>query len=629
MTLGILSQDRLAKAFEDYPESRSLEDIDDLADFLEQIGMLTPFQARSLRENRLADLVMDNYLILDRLGQGGMGMVFRAMHKRMKRVVAIKVLNQETKHNEDNLARFQREVESIARLNHPGIMQAYDADTGPLGFFLVLEFVEGSDLEKVVRKNGPLEVPEAIDAILQAALALQYVHDQGMVHRDIKPPNLMRTRQGQIKVADMGLVRMAATAEPQAHTAELTKEFTIAGTLEYMAPEQAEDTRGVDHRADIYSLGCTLYYILVGKDIYPAKSVIDKILAHRAKPIPSLCSLRPDVPKALDDIFQKMVAKDTDSRYQTMTALAKDLQALVSQLGVGMSKQIQSTVAMDSPETKAEVNYQATATIQIEGAGRVLLLEPSRAQGIVIASQIKKLGFPSVQVCATAKDALEQISRGGCQAVLSSLHLPDMPGLEFLAKATKILGSGNIPRVLTTSEINPELQAEAEKLGIKLLKKPFHPEDLKTVLVAPGDGPAKTLSLDPNAAPQKILLVDDSPSARRRMITTLAKMGFPTPQEAGNGQEGLQWAQTGNFDLVITDFHMPQMDGKELVEKIHANQALKNLTVMLVTCDTDSFLLDPIRSLHQVKIISKSLPGSELEKAFMAHWKSCKQGQKC
>jgi len=265
---GVLHKDEIDSAFEKYPEAASIDDRDALGDFLEQIGLITAFQAGELRNKRIADLAMANYLILDRLGEGGMGTVFRARHKRMRRIVALKVLNPEIQENPDHLQRFQREIETLARLNHPGVIQAYDADFGPSGFFLVLELVEGNDLDGIVRKNGPLPVSEAIDAMIQSAKALQYVHDQGMVHRDIKPQNLMRNRQGDIKVADLGLVRLAEAESADDHNKQgLTQQFTIAGTLEFMAPEQAENTSGVDNRADIYSLGCSLYYILAGKNV--------------------------------------------------------------------------------------------------------------------------------------------------------------------------------------------------------------------------------------------------------------------------------------------------------------------------------------------------------------------------
>ena len=324
---GVIHKDEIDSALEKYPESAGIDDRDALGDFLEQIGLITAYQAGELRNQRIADLVMDNYLILDRLGEGGMGTVFRARHKRMRRIVAIKVLNPEIQENADHLQRFQREIETLARLNHQGVIQAYDADFGPSGFFLVLEFVEGSDLDGIVRKHGPLPVGEAIDAMIQSAKALQYVHDQGMVHRDIKPQNLMRNRQGNIKVADLGLVRLneAESAEDQ-NKQGLTQQFTIAGTLEFMAPEQAENTSGVDNRADIYSLGCSLYYILAGKNVYTGKSVMDKLMAHMTHPIPSIREIRPDVPEKLDAVFKKMVAKTVDQRYQTMNEVIADLE---------------------------------------------------------------------------------------------------------------------------------------------------------------------------------------------------------------------------------------------------------------------------------------------------------------
>ncbi|MFZ9793185.1 MAG: serine/threonine protein kinase, partial [Gemmataceae bacterium] len=164
--LGIVNKDEITSAFESHAEAKELDDRDALGDFLEQIGLLTAYQARVMRDKLSEDLVMDNYLIMDRLGEGGMGKVFKARHKRMRRIVAIKVLNPEIQENPDHLQRFQREVESLAKLNHPNVIQAYDADIGKFGSYLVLEFVEGSDLDRIVRKSGPLPVNQAVDSII-------------------------------------------------------------------------------------------------------------------------------------------------------------------------------------------------------------------------------------------------------------------------------------------------------------------------------------------------------------------------------------------------------------------------------------------------------------------------------
>src|SRR6185369_1273125 len=183
-----------------------------------------------------------NYVILDKLGQGGMGVVLKAEHKRMKRLVALKVLSPAFTKTPEALRRFQREVEAAAKLRHPNIVAADDADAAGGVHFLVMEYVEGSDLSALVKKSGPLPVEKALHCILQAARGLEYAHGEGIIHRDIKPANLLLDNKGTVKILDMGLARVAASAAGEGQ-ADLTGAGQIVGTVDYMAPEQAMNTR--------------------------------------------------------------------------------------------------------------------------------------------------------------------------------------------------------------------------------------------------------------------------------------------------------------------------------------------------------------------------------------------------
>ena len=654
---GVLHKDEIDSAFEKYPEAASIDDRDALGDFLEQIGLITAFQAGELRNKRVADLVMANYLILDRLGEGGMGTVFRARHKRMRRIVALKVLNPEIQENPDHLQRFQREIETLARLNHPGVIQAYDADFGPSGFFLVLELVEGSDLDGIVRKNGPLPVSEAIDAMIQSAKALQYVHDQGMVHRDIKPQNLMRNRQGDIKVADLGLVRLTEAESTDDNNKQgLTQQFTIAGTLEFMAPEQAENTSGVDNRADIYSLGCSLYYILAGKNVYTGKSVMDKLMAHMTHPIPSIRELRTDVSEKLDNIFMKMVAKTVDQRYQTMNEVVVDLENIkmmekvsnVAPTNIVITPQTAQpetdtgTAFFDTPIAKRapsesegtlifnpgqktsiqnNLNNAATAFIerpsqstvelsQIDSA-KVLLVEPSKLQGMMISNQLKSLGIADVKLALSGEDAFEQFSKGGYKAIVCSQNLPDCSGIELAQKIKATPSGKGISFILITSNIDNEMEALAAKVDFKILRKPFTPEQLKSTL--PVNAPTVTQPTVFQPTTKTVLLVDDSSFARKRMLGILKTLGFDDVVEAVDGSKGLAMAQSRPFLFIVSDFHMPILDGKGFVESLSQDPKLKNIPVLLITSEPDSFLLDPIRNLKSCRILSKSAEASALK----------------
>ncbi|HVS36336.1 MAG TPA: protein kinase [Gemmataceae bacterium] len=271
------------------------------------------------------------YRVLGLLGQGGMGAVYKAEHRHMGRVVALKVINPGLVGSEAAVQRFRQEVQTAARLTHPNIVTAYDADHAGGLHFLVMEFLDGESLDEYLRRKNVLPVAEACDYARQAALGLQHAHELGMVHRDVKPHNLMRTPDGRVKILDFGLARLARAAEAPADpaapapSAQLTAVGAVMGTADYMAPEQAGDARSADIRADIYSLGCTLYQLLAGRVPFPGGSALDKLLLHAAETPADLTRLRPDIPAGLAAVVRKMTAKDPASRYQTPAEVAAAL----------------------------------------------------------------------------------------------------------------------------------------------------------------------------------------------------------------------------------------------------------------------------------------------------------------
>lgn len=294
-----------------------------LATELIKAGLLTRFQAQGLLQGKIKYLAFGEYVILEKLGQGGMGQVLKAEHRRMKRIVALKVISGAAMKSADAIRRFQREVHAAARLIHPNIVTAFDANEHAGIHFFVMEYVEGRDLHALIRDQGPLPVATALDCVLQAARGLAYAHGKGIVHRDIKPGNLLLDAEGTVKILDMGLARIdQGVAEGQ----ELTGTGQVMGTVDYMAPEQAEDTHAADGRADIYSLGCTLYRLLTGNVLYGGDTVMKKLLAHRSAPIPALSIARPDVPAAVEAIFKKMVAKRPEDRQQSMAQVVTELE---------------------------------------------------------------------------------------------------------------------------------------------------------------------------------------------------------------------------------------------------------------------------------------------------------------
>ncbi len=253
------------------------------------------------------------YRIVRQLGAGGMGVVYEAEHRLMQRPVALKVINRRLVNNRVAVERFHLEVRAAAKLAHRNIVTAYDAEQAGDLHFLVMEFVEGISLADLVRQRGPLSVLHACNFALQAAQGLQHAAQHNMVHRDIKPQNLMRTPKGTIKILDFGLARLANEIE----VARLTRAGVALGTADYIAPEQVEDSRHVDIRADLYSLGCTLYFLLAGRVPYPNGTLVDKVLAHMNEPPPPLLESRPDLPAEVIHIVDRMMAKDRTNRYQT------------------------------------------------------------------------------------------------------------------------------------------------------------------------------------------------------------------------------------------------------------------------------------------------------------------------
>ncbi len=265
--------------------------------------------------------VIEDYEILEKIG-GNMGLVFRARHRLLDKVVALKLLPAEWIADPARLARFQREIRVMAQLEHSNLVTAADARIVGSWHLVAMEWIDGVDLERLVRTQGLLPVADACEAARQAALGLQCAHQHGLIHRDIKPSNLMLTRAGTIKVIDMGLALIREDS-----TAQLTQTGFVLGTMSYCAPEQFRDASSVDIRADIYSLGCTLYHLLAGKSPYCQRKTFAEIVqAHLNDPFPSLAEARPVVPASLETVLARMTAKDRDSRFATPSAVAEALE---------------------------------------------------------------------------------------------------------------------------------------------------------------------------------------------------------------------------------------------------------------------------------------------------------------
>jgi urea ABC transporter urea binding protein len=278
------------------------------------------------------------YHVLQLLEVGGMGAVYKAEHRLLERTVVVKVIRQDLLNKPDQVQRFLREAKLAAALSHPNIVALYEAEQVGQTYFLVMEYLEGTNLFRLIQERGPLPVAEACEWARQASLGLQYIHERGLVHRDIKPPNLFLVDGRRVKILDLGL---AVLRTDQAPGSGLTQEGQVLGTIDYMAPEQWENSRGVDIRADIYSLGCTLYHLLASKPPFGSKdypTLMKQMWAHANTPVPPLGEVRPEAPQPLAAVLDRMLAKKPDERFATPAEVATALEPYAAvQLGYDSS----------------------------------------------------------------------------------------------------------------------------------------------------------------------------------------------------------------------------------------------------------------------------------------------------
>ena len=336
---ALLSREQLSQV-NSLPEARG--EARSFAKLLVQRGWLSIFQINELLAGKAASLVIGPYHVLDRLGQGGLSAVYKARHSELQSVVALKVIQAEVIANAEGRRQFLLEMDAMARLDHPNIVQFCDTNQSGDAVYFAMEYVEGTDLGKYVRLGGHLPAAQACDFIRQTALGLQHAHERNLVHRDIKPVNLYMTQVGQIandrygrpiaiakpkqaaviKILDWGLASLRAPrgmAGP-----EMVEHLAtgIVGTADYLSPEQARNAQSVDIRGDIYSLGCTLYYLLTGQPPFPEGSLMQKLLQHQNADPESIDSFRDDVPIELIAIVKRMMAKQAEHRFQTPAAVA-------------------------------------------------------------------------------------------------------------------------------------------------------------------------------------------------------------------------------------------------------------------------------------------------------------------
>jgi serine/threonine-protein kinase len=342
--LDEVSRNPLAQAEDPMPLARELI----------QRQALTAFQVNQLVRGRGKELVLGPYRIIDRIGEGGMGQVYKAYHQPMSRMVALKLIRKEKLTKPDAVSRFYQEIRAAAQLNHPNIVIAYDAGQADDTLYFAMEYVEGIDLAKLVKDKGPLPVPAACAFIRQAALGLQHAQEKGLVHRDIKPANLLLTRApgaqafGLVKILDFGLARLQSLDGDGAGNA-LTKTGMVVGTPDYLPPEQARNSRNVDIRSDLYSLGCSFFCLLAGRPPFKGEHLTEVLLQHQTDPPPPLTDYRKDVPPGVQAIISKLLAKKPEDRFQTPAELAAALAAFAGKGGKRAVAEVNVTPLPNNP----------------------------------------------------------------------------------------------------------------------------------------------------------------------------------------------------------------------------------------------------------------------------------------
>jgi serine/threonine protein kinase len=406
-SLQLLSSEQVDEIERELPSR--YPDAFDLSEYLVEIDWLTAYQRRLLFEDRWNELAVGPYQILDRLGEGGVGEVFKAWDTVRGRIVALKVLRQHLAARPDAVQELQRERQAVVHLIHPNIIKTYDAaQVDGLPYF-AMEYVEGLDLHHYVQRRGPLPVEQACDYVRQTAMGLQHAHQVGLVHRDVKPANLFllnppldaqasgppprRSGESVVKILDWGLARLKpSSAEPVDMAApDLDAEKgLLIGTADYIAPEQARDASLVDIRADIYSLGCVFYYLLTAEPPFTAPSLMQKLMQHRDEPPPSVQARRPEVGDELNAIVLRMMAKQPEKRFQIpllaaaalrrfCTGTARALTSVAANAG-GAAFRPSSSASLLRPASNASVQRPASS-VNVAKAVETGQLPRSKAGG--------------------------------------------------------------------------------------------------------------------------------------------------------------------------------------------------------------------------------------------------------
>ena len=456
---------------------------------LEDAGLVTRWQCEKILQGKSKGFFVGNHKILGHLGSGGMSSVYLAEHIVMQHKRAIKVLPKSKLGNNSYLERFRREAKAIASLNHPNIVRMYDIDNDGDTHYMVMEHVDGPDLQSLVRKHGPLPYAVAADYIAQSARGLHNAHEAGLIHRDVKPANILINKKGVVKVLDLGLALFSEEAD-----ASLTMEYNdkVLGTADYLPPEQAINSHRIDSRADMYGLGCTLYYLLTGHAPFPEGSIASRIIKHQNNMPPDIRKDRIDCPGELDGICVKMMQKDPRFRYKDCLHVAELLEAWL----VKYRKEI------ENDPTKNKINNLSVADLLNQGTRR------SQQDIDTVTNRLDKskvTGSSVLSLSASDSGVLRSIAKSDASTIDSKIDLvrdSNEPNAkksksQAIAKATspithpqKTSPGGSSPLLKpiekgTNSKQSPKSSAPTQATPIPTTPIPTKPIPAKPILAKP------------------------------------------------------------------------------------------------------------------------------------------------
>jgi serine/threonine protein kinase len=393
---GIIAEDRLKSSLAKLSTKADGKTIklNDLVGHLLKSGLITQWHIDKLLAGKYKGFFLGKYKLLGHLGSGGMSSVYLAQHKISEQFRAIKVLPRKKVADRSYLDRFYLEARVAASLNHPNVIRIYDICNEGDTHYMVMEYVDGTDLYELGKKDGALDFNSAAKFTAQAAEGLIHAHEQDLVHRDIKPANLFKTDQGLIKILDLGL---ALVNQNDSQSLTVLHNEKVMGTADYLSPEQAVNSHDVDSRADIYSLGCTLYFLLTGHPPFPKGSLAQRIAMHQSRAPTSLYESRPECPESLVKICEKMMAKNANDRYQTCDEVKTELMALVE------SGELEN-IATFAPEDSLLKKTPSTTVPSTDNDTTLGVIEPIEGSSIEYAFEEPTSTFSPVNNASTSQN---------------------------------------------------------------------------------------------------------------------------------------------------------------------------------------------------------------------------------